>query len=80
MNVFQAAYFDVALIRTERIEITNFVRPVCLPESSSTDVDKYKNDQMHLLGEISSTLTDWKAFLKRFIVIFSPSSICKAVI
>ena len=26
------------------------VRPICLPERPSSDVDKYKNDQMDIAG------------------------------
>jgi hypothetical protein len=35
------AYFDIAVLETELVEITGNVRPICLPSSQDFRVDKY---------------------------------------
>ncbi len=46
----KSSYFDIAVLETEEIEISNKINPVCLPESISYDINEYKNDQAQLLG------------------------------
>jgi hypothetical protein len=36
------AYFDIAVLETEPIEFTGYIRPVCLPSSKDFSVDKYE--------------------------------------
>jgi hypothetical protein len=36
------AYFDIAVLETEPIEYTGYVRPVCLPSSKDFNEDKYE--------------------------------------
>ncbi len=44
------AYFDVAVLTTNKIIFSEFISPVCLPDSASEDIDKYKNDYVDLIG------------------------------
>jgi hypothetical protein len=44
------AYFDVAIVETDKdVALSPLVQPICLPEAS-TDVDKYEDKTMHLTG------------------------------
>ena len=60
----EKAYFDVAILEPEKVNISGYIRPICLPDSPSNDFDKYKNDHVeligwgrnHLLGDISFKL------------------------
>jgi hypothetical protein len=44
------AYFDIAIITTDNVEFTNKIQPICLPKYSSTDVHKYDEKHVDLLG------------------------------
>ena len=44
------AYFDVAVLTTRKIPFSEFISPVCLPESASDVIDKYDNDYVDLTG------------------------------
>ena len=46
----ETAYFDVAVLETEKVNFSRSIRPICLPDSPSDDVDKYMNDQVELTG------------------------------
>ena len=44
---------DVAVIVTNRIEFTPFLRPICLPSKESTDGDEYADKLVELTGNQS---------------------------
>jgi len=46
----ETAYYDVAVLVTEKVTFSRSISPVCLPESPSDDIDKYKNYQVELTG------------------------------
>jgi hypothetical protein len=45
-----AAYFDAAIIQTAVVEFALNIQPICLPEEASTDVDKFEDKGMQLVG------------------------------
>ena len=49
--VFGIAYYDVAVIKLDPpVTLTMTVRPICLPESSSSDQDEFMGDLVRLSG------------------------------
>jgi len=46
----ETAYFDVAILETEKVNFSRAIRPICLPDSPSDDANKYQNDQVELIG------------------------------
>ena len=44
------AYFDVGIIQTEEVEFSETVQPICLPDTFSVDMDKYKDNSVELVG------------------------------
>ena len=46
----KTAYYDVAIITTESVDFSIDIQPVCLPSESSTDVKKFNNYHVDLLG------------------------------
>ncbi len=50
------SYFDVAVLTTDKIPISEFISPVCLPDSASDDIHKYDNDHVELTGWGQNTL------------------------
>ncbi len=53
---YKSSYFDVAIITSDKINFTIGIQPICLPESSSTDVHKYDQYSVLLLGWGASNL------------------------
>ncbi len=47
-------YFDVAVLTLDKkVDISgSYVRPICLPESASDNIDKYEGDQVDVAGEL----------------------------
>ena len=43
-------YFDLAVLKTEKIEFTSYILPVCLPETKSTNYKEYDEKTVELLG------------------------------
>ena len=46
----EAAYFDIAVVETKKVNFSKYIRPICLPDSHSEDGDKYKNNHVELTG------------------------------
>ncbi len=44
-----SVYYDVAVLETDEIPISRSISPICLPESVSSDVNKYDNDLAELI-------------------------------
>ena len=44
------AYYDVAILETEKLNFSRKVRPVCLPKLPSEDIHQYDNDFVQLIG------------------------------
>jgi len=45
-----ASYYDVAILETSPITFSKFISPVCLPETSNDQINKYENDLVELTG------------------------------
>ncbi len=45
-------YYDVAVLTIDRVNVTNggYVRPICLPDEASDNIDKYEGDQVDVAG------------------------------
>ena len=50
------SYFDVAVMTTNKIPVSEFISPVCLPDFASDDIHKYDNDHVELTGWGQNTL------------------------
>ncbi len=50
-------YFDVAVLTLNKVANVSgtYVRPICLPEKASDDVNKYEGDQVDVAGELLSS-------------------------
>ncbi len=46
----QAVYYDVAILLTENVTFSKFIRPICLPDSPSEDIHKYDHRHVELTG------------------------------
>jgi hypothetical protein len=49
-----SSYYDIAVLKTKKITFTREKIPVCLPKSSSFDVNKYDDKFAELIGWGSS--------------------------
>jgi len=76
---YKNSYFDIAIITTDNIDFTINIQPICLPEYSSTDIHKYDNNHVELLGwgAITRSGTPSKLLKKVAQVIF-PNKYCNS--
>ena len=44
------SYYDVAILETSPVTFSKFISPICLPQLSSDDINKYDNDFVDLIG------------------------------
>jgi V8-like Glu-specific endopeptidase len=74
---YKNAYFDIAIITTNKIIFTNNIQPICLPEYSSTEIHKYDHNHVQLLGWGASSLTgEASKVLKRVHQMVFPNKYC----
>ena len=45
------AYYDVGILQTKIVQVSDFVHPICLPQEVSGDEDKYSRYAADLIGD-----------------------------
>ncbi len=72
-----SSYFDIAIITSDIIKFTIGIQPICLPESSNTNVHKYDQYSVDLLGwGASSLFGNASKTLKKVPQTIFPNSYC----